>query len=397
MDVGVYLNCSEPELTNARLVRIVNREDTSDLESYVKEVGYKNMRDFIQYLVVNCKIKLLKKLIDIGMNINYELGHGILLMMCFTGGKARLESIMFLLRYKLDVNFKIMYNGVLANFLDLIVYISCSQPIIELLKTNGARVINKEFIPFNLESSNVYYNMYLLREVYSKTASYKNTSAIEFLMKENYRDYAVPISQLGIKAEELSITVRLLILCVISVGCKEARAILISLAGRLPIDTLSLPLSIYRVEFDDVIRLIRTLKVSVLSQVEWNVDCLLEWLFKLPCDPNKLLILRDEGIDFNLVSKKLIVRDDWQLALIQVGLAGNKPKSRIINIKGTSDTIVPQNNTNTYLISEGILKQYREYYKRQSRVRTGRSASLSLKKGEEPSFEEVHRILTPRR
>lgn len=394
----MYLNCAKPELTNSRLVRIVNREDTSDLESYVKEVGYKNLRDFIQYLVVHSKIKLLKKLIDMGMNINYEFGHGILLMMCFTGGKAYLESILFLLRYKLDVNFKVMYNGVLANFLDLVVYISCSQPIVELLKTNGARVVNREFIPFGLDSSNVAYNIYLLREIYSNTASINNTSAIEFLMKENYRDYASPISQLGIKPDELSITVRLLILSIIPVGCKEARSILISLAGRLVIDSLSLPLSIYQVQFNDFIHLMKTLKVSVLSQIGLDVNCILEWLFKLPCDPNKLLILRDEGIDFNLVNEKIVVREDWQLALIQVGLAGNKPKSRIISIKGTSDTIVPQNNTNAYLISDGILKQYREYNKRQSRLRSKRSASLSLKSSDvELSFADVHRILTPRK
>lgn len=396
MDVTSYLNYGKPELTNSRLERIVNRDDTSDLEAYSKEVGFRNMRDFIQYLIVYSKIKLLKKLIDSGLDVNYGLGHGILLVMCFSGGKIYLETLLFLLRYRLDVNFYVNYNGIVTRFLDLVAYISCSNPVIKLLITIGAEVSNVNVIPFNLNSNNVDYNIFLLREIYSNDANINNTSAVEFLMKEDYKRYSQPISQLGINPDTLSTTVRLLILSVLPVSSRLAGSILISLSGRLSIDSITLPLTDYNVQFEDVINLIRSLKVSVLSQVDWNVDCLCKWLFQLPCDTSKLVALRDEGINFNEISSKITIREDWQLALIQIGLAGHKSRSRIMQL-GSSDVIIPQNNTNNYLISSGILKQYREYSKRQSRKRHSRSASLNGKSSEyEPEFDKVNPVLTPR-
>lgn len=396
MDVTAYLNCSKPEITNSRLLRIINRDDASELESYSKEVGLRNMRDVIHYLVVNSKLKLLKRLIDTGLDVNSGIGHGILVLMCFSGGKMYLESLLFLLRYQLELNFKINYRGTIANFLDLVVYMSCSDPVITLLMTNGAYVLNRENIPFELDPVNVDYNIFLLKHVYSKNALIYETTAVELLMKHDYREYSIPLAQLEFNPEDLSIPIRLLMLSILPLSSRITRSILISLAGRLILDQFSLPLIMYRVEFEDLINLMKSLKVSVLSQIEWNIDWLAEWLFTLPCDSNKLTILRDEGIDFNRITARINIREDWQLALIQNGLAGQKSKSRIINLKGTSDTIIPQQNTNLYLIDEGILKQYREYYKRKSKIRHKRAASLNLKNIEvEASFNHLHQLLTP--
>lgn len=396
MDVTAYLNCSKPEITNSRLLRIINRDDASELESYSKEVGLRNMRDVIHYLVVNSKLKLLKRLIDSGLDVNSGIGHGILVLMCFSGGKLYLESLLFLLRYQLELNFKINYRGTIANFLDLVVYMSCSDPVITLLMTNGAYVLNRENIPFELDPVNVDYNIFLLKHVYSKNALIYETTAVELLMKHDYREYSIPLAQLEFNPEDLSIPIRLLMLSILPLSSRITRSILISLAGRLILDQFSLPLIMYRVEFEDLINLMKSLKVSVLSQIEWNIDWLAEWLFTLPCDSNKLTILRDEGIDFNRITARINIREDWQLALIQNGLAGQKSKSRIINLKGTSDTIIPQQNTNLYLIDEGILKQYREYYKRKSKIRHKRAASLNLKNMDvEASFNHLHQLLTP--
>lgn len=362
-------------ILDANLIASIQKNDPHYIDQFIKSKGLSSeLDDYVLRIIINKKFKLLKKLISVGLDINKETIHGRPIIMTFYKGGVNHEAILFLLKYKIDVNFRISYNSIQANFFDLAIFLLGSNPIIDVLIKSGGTVNDKSVIPFGLNLYNNNYNLFVIKNIYSPNATYNGVNIVDHLINYDYKRYTSLVSSLNIDPIRINISTRIILICRLlreSINQPMVLSLLDSLPRDLVIDANSLPTR--GLEFNDFIAgmsvMDRASGVGGTTSLTIDTNYILTWFFNLACDTSMIQPLREAGINLNDVSVKLNVNRDWQLALLQSGIGGKstgsfiKLRSKKSNSDGSRLTGKNAKNINKYILSKEIIKYYESYVK----------------------------------
>ena len=388
-------------ILDANLLKALKKDDPSYIDAAIKVKGVTSeLDDFLLQVIIDKKFKLLEKLLSIGIDVNKETIHGRPIIMAFHMGRVNHEIILFLLKYKIDLNFKIAYDKIESNFLDLAVYLLCAEPVLTLLANNGAVPADKSIIPFGPNLHNNSYNMFVIGHVYSPSSTYNSMNVVDYLFSYDYKKYANLISRVDLNPDSVKLSTRVLLICRLvreSINHAMVQSLLGSIPSNLTIDEESLPVD--KLEFLDFISGMNTLKSSSNIVITIDTHYILTWFFKLPCDPTLIVPLQEAGIDLNAINSKVEVSRDWQMALLQNGIGGGKSKGSFIKLRGSTSKnnkkdVNPDGkligkaakNINKYILTKEMITAYEAFIKSttsivSSNTRKSRKISTRLSRG----------------
>lgn len=398
-DVVPTLNGRRPiSVLDINLIKALKKDEPDAIDAYVKSKGMTSeINDFFLQVIIDKKLKLLERLLSLGVDVNAETIHGRPIIMTFYKGRVNHEVILFLMKYKIDLNFKIVYDKIEVNFLDLAVYLVGADPILSLFANNGAVPNDKLVIPFGPNLLNNSYNMFVIGHVYSPSSTYNGINVIDYLMSYDYKKYAGLISRVNLNPDDVKLSTRVLLICRLvreSINHAMVQSLLGAIPANLTIDSVSLPVD--KLEFLDFVSGMNTLKSSSNIVIVIDTHYILTWFFSLPCDPNLIVPLQEAGIDLNAINTKVEVSRDWQMALLQNGIGGGKSKGSFIKLRSNTSKKNQKSeaegkligkaakNINKYILTKEMITAYESFIKSTTSVistNTRKSRGISARLG----------------